>query len=256
MRKLVTSDITNTVAFPVKSGTLNHLQLAYQEAITALANSIIGRVPDTTNCYVLFGCKNTGSGTSYIISAGAIYYNGEVYLVDAVSFTSASGQTAVLSFVTTNYTTNADPVTFTDGVAHNVHTIQKIAIASGVSGSGVCDFANLLTPLALVNDQQATLPASYTVTFKQDKAVFFAAASVDSNITFDFTNAVPGTVVRLKWTYGSGRTLSITAPSGCTVIKDGGNLSAVASANNLLYCIFLGKNESGNNEVSYTLKQF
>ena len=256
MRKLVTTDITNTVAFPVKAGTLNHIQLAYQEALTALANSIIGRLPDSTNCYILFGCKNTGSGTSYVISAGAIYYNGEVYLVDAVSFTAASGQTAVLNFVTTSYTVNADPVTFTDGVAHNVHTIQKIAIASGVSGSGVSDFANLITPLALVNDQQATLPASYTVFFKQDKATFFAAASVDTNITFDFTNAVPGTVVRLKWTYGAGRALTITAPSESTVIKDGGNLSAVASANNLLYCIYLGRNESGNHEVSYTLKQF
>jgi hypothetical protein len=256
MRKLVTTDITNSVGFPVKAGTLNHIQLAYQEALTALANSIIGRLPDSSNCYILFGCKNTGSGTSYVISAGAIYYNGEVYLVDAVSFTAASGQTAVLNFVTTNYTTNADPVTFTDGVAHNVHTIQKIAIASGVSGSGVCDYANTLTPLALVNDQQATLPSTYTVNFKQDKATFFAAASVDTNITFDFTNAVAGTVIRLKWTYGSGRALTITAPSGSTVIKDGGNLSAVASANNLLYCIYLGKNESNNHEVSYTLKQF
>ena len=63
-------------------------------------------------------------------------------------------------------------------------------------------------------------------------------------------------MVRLKWTYGSGKTLSISAPTGCTVIKDSGNLSSVASANNLLYCIYLGVNESGNNEVSYTLKQY
>lgn len=256
MRKLLTSNITNTVAFPVKAGTLNHLQLAYQEAITALANSIIGRLPDSSNAYILYGCKNTGTGLNYIISAGAIYYSGEVYLVDAVTFTAAGGQVAVLNFATTYYTTNADPVTFTDGIAHNVHEIKKLVIASGVSGSGVIDFSSLITPLALVNDQQATFPTTYTVNFKQDKAVFFTAATGNKTVTFDFTNAVAGATVRLKWTFGSSETLTISAPSGSTVIKDSGNLSAVSPANNLLYCIYLGINESGNHEVSYTLKQF
>ena len=257
MRKINTSNVNNTVGMPIKSGSIDHLQLAYQEALTALANSIIGRLPDTSNCYVLYGCVNTGSGLNFIISAGAIYYNSEIYLVDAITFTAASGQTAVLNFSTTYYSTNADPVTFTDGVARNVHQIRSIAIAAATSGSGISDFANILqTPLALVNDQQSALPSSYTVYFKQDKAVFFATAPNSATITFDFTNAVPGTVVRLKWTYGSGKTLSISAPTGCTVIKDSGNLSAVASANNLLYCIYLGVNESGNNEVSYTLKQY
>ena len=257
MRKINTSNVNNTVGMPIKSGSIDHLQLAYQEALTALANSIIGRLPDTSNCYVLYGCVNTGSGLNFIISAGAIYYNSEIYLVDAITFTAASGQTAVLNFGTTYYSTNADPVTFTDGVARNVHQIRKIIIAAATSGSGVSDYSNVLqTPLALVNDQQSVLSSSYTVYFKQDKAVFFASAPNSATITFDFTNAVPGTVVRLKWTYGSGKTLSISAPTGCTVIKDSGNLSSVASANNLLYCIYLGVNESGNNEVSYTLKQY
>lgn len=256
MRKLKTSDITNTVALPIKAGTLVHLQLAYQEAITALANSIIGRLPDSSNAYILYGCKNTGTGLNYIISAGAIYYNGEVYLVDAITFTATSGQVAVFNIVTTQYMTNADPVTFTDGVARNVHEIRKFVPSSGVSGSGIIDFANLLTPLALVNDQQATFPATYTVDFKQDKAVFFAAASGNKTVTFDFTNAVAGNVVRLKWSFAGSETLTISAPSGSTVIKDSGNLSAVSPADNLLYCIYLGLNESGNHEVSYTLKQY
>jgi hypothetical protein len=231
--------------------------LAYQEALTALGNAVIGRLPDLSNLYILFGCVNTGTGLNYIISAGAIYYNGEVYLVDAITFTATAGQVAVANILTTQYNVNADPVTFTNGQSYNVHNIQKIVFSSAAAGSGIGDFSNLLqVPQVLVNDQQATLPASYTVNFKQDKAVFFASASVDSTITFDFTNAIPGTVVRLKWTFGSGRTLTINQPSGCLVIRDSGNLGAVSSANNLLYILYCGKNTNGNHEVSYTLKQY
>lgn len=242
---------------PLKAGTLVHLQLAYQEALTALGNAVVGRLQDLNNLYVLYGCVNSGSGLTYNISAGAIYYNGEVYLVDAVAFTAAAGQVAVGNIVTTQYNVNADPVTFTNGQSYNIHNIQKIVFSAATAGSGIGDFSNLLqVPAVLVNDQQATLPASYTVDFKQDKAVFFAAASVDATITFDFTNAVPGSVVRLKWAFGTGRTLTINQPSGSTIIRDSGNLGAVANANNLLYFLYCGKNTAGNHEVSYTLKQY
>ena len=257
MRTLTTSNITSTAQMPVKSGTLDHIQLAYQEALTALANSVIGRMPDSANMYILYGCANSGTGLSYVISAGAIYYNGEVFLVDATTFTATSGQVAVGNISISQYGTNADPVTFTNGASYNVHNIRKITFASGVSGSGILDFSNLLqVPLVLVNDQQATLPSSYTVNFKQNKATFFASATVNATITFDFTNAVPGNVVRLKWTFGAGLTLTINTPTGSTIIRDSGNLAAVVSANNLLYFIYCGVNGSGLNEVSYTLKQF
>ena len=257
MRKLNVSAISSSVGMPVKSGTLNHIQLAYQEALTALANSVIGRLPDVYNFYVLYGCVNSGSGLNYNISAGAIYYNGEVFLVDATTFTASSGQVAVGTILTTQYSTNADPVTFTDGTLRSVHDIRKIVFASAVSGSGVSDFSAMLqVPGVMVANYQSTLPSNYTINFKQDQSIYFASATVSSTMTFDFTNAVPGTVVRLRWTFGSGLTLNINTPSGATVIKDSGNLSAVAGANNLLYCIYLGLNAAGNNEVSYTLKQY
>jgi len=257
MRKLDVSAVSGSIGLPVKSGTLNHIQLAYQEALTALANSIIGRLPDIYNFYILYGCVNSGSGLNYNISAGAIYYNGEVFLVDATIFTASSGQVAVGTIVTTQYSSNADPVTFTDGTLRSIHNIQKIIFASAVSGSGVCDYsAALQVPGVMVADYEATLPSTYTINFKQDQSIYFASATVNSTMTFDFTNAVPGTVVRLKWTFGAGLTLNINTPSGATVIKDSGNLSSVASANNLLYCIYLGLNAAGNNEVSYTLKQY
>lgn len=241
---------------PVKGGTLLHLQLAYQEALTAMAKNMVARDNDTTRGYILFGLVNSGTILSMNVSAGAIYYNGEVFLVDAFTLTVTVGEVAVASIITTQYNVDADPVTFTDGVARNVHNIRKIRFTSEPSGSGIFDFNDMLTtPLILRNIQENSLGSSYTVKFDQDKTVFFANAAVDTNITFDFTNAVVGSVVRLKWTYGVGRTLTIDTPAGATILKDSGNLANVSDNTNLLYAIYLGLNAAGNHEVSYTLKQ-
>lgn len=255
MRKLDVSAISNTNGMPVKGGTLEHLQLAYQEALTALAKNIVGRNVDVTNAYILYGLVNSGTSSSMNVSAGAVLFSGEVFLVDAFTLTVATA--AVASLSTSYYTTNADPVLFTDGVSRNVHQIRKIVFTDTTAGSGLFDFNNMLqTPLTLQNQVVSALPSSYTVYFKQNTAIFFSTAPNSTTITFDFTNAVPGTVVRLKWTYGSAKTLTVNQPSGSTVIRDSGNLASVASANNLLYMIYLGVNEAGNHEVSYTLKQF
>lgn len=256
MRKLSTANITNSNGMPIKGGTLLHLQLAYEEALTALAKNMVARDNDTTRGYILFGLVNSGTSSSMNVSAGAIYYNGEVFLVDAFTLTVAGGQAAVASITTTQYATDADPVTFTDGVARNVHNIRKITFASAASGSGIFDFDNMLTtPLILRNVQENSLGSTYTVKFDQDKTVFFATAAVDTTITFDFTNAVVGNVVRLKWTYGAGRALTIDTPAGSTILKDSGNLANVSGNTNVLYAIYLGRNAAGNHEVSYNLKQ-
>lgn len=253
MRKLDVSSIGNTTGMPIKGGTLEHVQLAYQEALTAVSKNIIGRDNDTTRAYILFGLVNSGTTGSMNVSAGAVYFNGEVYLVDAFTLTVA--QTAVASISTTYYATNADPVIFTDGVQRNVHQIRKITFADGASGSGLFDFNNMVqSRIGLKNVQVATLPSNYTVKFDQDQTIFFAAASVDTAFTFDLTNALPGTVVRLKWTYGAGRLITFTIPPNVTLIKDSGNLT-VANSTNLLYFLYVGTNAAGDHEISYNIKQ-
>ena len=256
MKKLDTSAISNTVAMPVKSGTLDFVQQAYQEGLTGISNSLIGGKANNNLFYIFWGCQNTGSVLSFIISAGAIFFNGELFLIDATTFTAAAGQVAVGAITTTFYNTNADPVTFTDAISRNVHQIRKILFTAGSTGSRDVDFLNLVgAPNVLLNDQQPTLNASYVLKFTQDRAVFFASATVNSVFTFDFTNAVPGVVVRLKWTFGAGLSLTVTGGTGQTLVKDGGDPNQVSNANNLFYAVYLGKNGSGNDEVSYTLKQ-
>lgn len=140
MKKIGYSYIAAGAAQPFKKGTWKHMQESYYEAIEALLN---GLVVNTTLANALYGCLDSTPGTgTFTISAGAIYYQGEIYLVDAATFTPGGGQTAVCTITTTYYTDpTADPVTFTDAATHNVHEIRTIVIAAGVSGSGTFNFS-------------------------------------------------------------------------------------------------------------------
>lgn len=140
MRKIDESQITSTSEMFFKKGTWTHLQASYTEIFDALMRREFKNASNST-VYVIYGCKNTGAGSNYIISAGAVFYNGEIYLVDAATFTAGVGKTAVATITTTQYTTYADPVTFSDGNPKNVHNIRKMVIAAGTSGSGTKDYS-------------------------------------------------------------------------------------------------------------------
>lgn len=141
MKKLKTSDISTTVGFPVKSGTLQHIQAAYQEAMSSI---IQGLGVDLSKVTILYGCVNsTPGGATFTISAGAVFYNGEIYLVDAATLVTAGPNVVVGVLDTTFFTaTNADPVQFTDLSSKNVHEIRKIKLQLGLSGSGISGDTN------------------------------------------------------------------------------------------------------------------
>lgn len=145
MRKLSIADITNSAAMPMKSGSLEHIQLAYQEAIAASLKEIISSSYDPTIGYVLYGCENSGSGTTYTISEGAVFYNDEVFLVPSASLTTSGSNVVVAQIATTSYTgngVNADPVNFTDGNTYNIHDIRQLNWVLGFSGSQEFNYSN------------------------------------------------------------------------------------------------------------------
>jgi hypothetical protein len=135
MKELKTSDITNSAQMPIKKGTLAFLQQAHIENMEDLLLALLGATGFSLAPIVLYGCVNSGSGSTYNISAGAVLFLGRICRVDSASFTLGGGQSAIYSLVTTQYTTDADPVTFTDGVSRNVHNINKIAISAGTGGA-------------------------------------------------------------------------------------------------------------------------
>ena len=144
MKILDNSDITNTAQLPIKKGTIAFLQDSHKETVISLFKAMVGSTYNVLTPYVLFGLNDSGSGLSHNISGGAIVILGEIFQVDAVAFTSASGEVPYLNFIVDQYTTDADPVTFTDLSVHDVHNIRKYEIVSATSGD--IAFSTLVRP--------------------------------------------------------------------------------------------------------------
>jgi hypothetical protein len=106
---------------------LDHMSEGYTEAITSLSKAIV----NITDPVILHGCVVTQVGQDYTVTAGAIYYDGEIYQVAAHALNSA---TAPNWAIDTTYRAN-NPVVYADSASHNVHEIKtmKIQVASGVT---------------------------------------------------------------------------------------------------------------------------
>ena len=136
MKILDVSAVLDTKQFFPKEGTLQFLQDAHKETVANTMIALIGNSYNPSTIYVMWGCVNSGSGSNFVISAGAIFFNGEVYSVAATSFSTTTGQTAICNLSVSQYTTNADPVTYSDSTTGNIHNIRQIAIVAGTSGTG------------------------------------------------------------------------------------------------------------------------
>lgn len=146
MKKIKTTDITSTSAMPVKKGSLDHLQAAYTETITDLNKAYWSGDRVGTKPMALHGCINSGTGSTFIISAGALILDtySEVFRCDATTVVVPVGQ-VLIGTITTTYLTasDADPVEFSDSTLNNVHEIRKIVWSSGASGSGTLNYSDL-----------------------------------------------------------------------------------------------------------------
>ncbi len=135
MKRLNTSYITSGVGMPIKSGTLDFLQDAHKETASEIVTSLMGYTPDDGVVYILSGCKNSDTIPTYTVSAGIVYYNGEIYNVPAFSLTGSGSSVPYPSLLVTQYTTNADTVEFTDGTPRSVHDIRNFSIALATSST-------------------------------------------------------------------------------------------------------------------------
>gem|GEM_PF-1809933 len=253
MRILDVSAITNSKQFFPKQGTLQFLQDAYKEQLNNICLSLLGSIAySPTTAYVLFGCVNSGSGSNYVISAGAIFYNGEVFSVPAVSLT-ASGNVPVANIVTAQYTVNADPVTYSDATTGNIHNIRTIAIGLGTSGSGISDYSNFVN-VSLVQPSQVLLiggTTAFTPTLSTDpanKGYVDAAVAVKCIYAGNINNSNTPKANQLFPTSGLGSAGSVTVTSGTT---GGENSYTVSHAigNSNYFVTFQGSDIS--NETTY-----
>lgn len=139
MNTILTSSISDpNVQQPFTGKSLQFLQNSYTNIFASIGQSIIGdRNYSGAGFYVISGLRNTGVAPAYVISEGWIYYDGKMYYCSGYSGTPVND---VIGTITTAYDTSIDPVTFTDGVARNVHRVQTIVLSDGVSGSSDLDY--------------------------------------------------------------------------------------------------------------------
>jgi hypothetical protein len=238
MKKLNVSGVSDSAQMKLKSGTLQFLQDANTEAFASLCLALIGANYSSTQVYILWGCVNSGSGSNYNTSAGAVFYNGEIYLVDSAIFT-ISSNVAIFSPITTQYQTNADPMTFSDSSVHNIHDIRKMRIIAGTSGTmnyltakGILEFLppqlnasgvgaltitgtypNLVFSVPTITNNYAALFAGSVnigdIAHGQDFAVTFPSAISTGNyyvmgsIVSNPTSTDPGSDTSMLWTVRS-----------------------------------------------------
>lgn len=241
MRNLNLSAVTPSVGFPPKSGTWDFLQMAYKECIDAMIQAQIGNGYSTSKGYVLYGCELT-SGLGWSVSAGAIYFNGELYISPAQGGTAGVG-TFLVNLAQTQYTgTDADPVLFTDSVARDVHDIIQISYGYGTSGTGtVCDFVDLQrldTPF----ESTVSSLAGDTIYLTHSKfKVYLSALTGAVGFTIDFTDAKRGAEVIIQTGISGTPTITIS-DGGAVAINQWTPPASLAGCSQITYTFkYLGK---------------
>lgn len=225
MKKIKTSDIVGGAAMPIKKGTLDHLQSAYQECLIDIIQTFEAKndteaFPNYGTPIIMYGCRWTGLG----VSQGVVVYGTEMFRCQAVNITLGVGQVVVGTITTTNYTAaDADPVEFSDGALNNVLEIRQIVWSAGASGSGDFDLDDCLL---WGRWQDVTYDAGYltaasgtwtvggssdfNVRWKQEGRTVF----IDYSITGSSISASTGTV-------------TITMPFNATFLKDAHSVAFV-----------------------------
>jgi len=129
MNKIDTGFVVDpSILQPFTSRSLKFLQDADKDMITGVCMYIVGDSYDTAKGYVLSGLTNAGN----IYFTGYIFYNGELYYCSGADITGYANPARLLVDVTNDGV--ADPLTFSDGIARNVHNVRKLKIQDVAAG--------------------------------------------------------------------------------------------------------------------------
>lgn len=168
MKKVLTTLGSGTAGQTYPEESFKHIQDANQDTSNA---SILWKIEDaygsyTTNDVIIVrGLKVTsGSPTApgaCVITAGTIYYNGELYESSGFNAT-ITGSNVVLFTLPATYL-GIDPTPFTDGTLKNVHSMGTCLLTQGGTGTGIKDFS-VGKPIVRTRDHQVTQVATILIT--------------------------------------------------------------------------------------------
>jgi len=137
MKTLDLSAVTPSVGILPQKDTVEHVTSSYLEGVASLAKSMIPISWQTGKLVVLHGCVATGTNPgARTLTAGAVFYNGEVYQVPSASFTTTGSQIGIWTLQDVNTGTESK---LTDGSDVHVLIDNKFVFAAGSSTSGDFD---------------------------------------------------------------------------------------------------------------------
>ena len=141
MNTIKTNSILDpTIQQPFTGRSLAFLQNANKDAMLGLAQGIIGPNYNISNPYILNGVMPYGTNQ---YTKGYFLWNGEVFYCSGKPTTTAFAHIPVLVIVDTPDGT-ADPLTFTDSVGRNVHSIRTLEIKDQLTGTGEFDYSSAI----------------------------------------------------------------------------------------------------------------
>ena len=138
MKKVNVSNISGSTKAPFLKKTHTHYNDAIKETADSIVKSLYGSY-SSGDVIILYGCEiaDTVPGIS-TIDSGAIYYNGEVYLVDADSVLTTGSETLIWDIETTYV--SGDPINYSNNTEYDTHQIDKFKLQAGTSGSGIANY--------------------------------------------------------------------------------------------------------------------
>lgn len=157
MKQIITGAISTPVKQPFTKTSLQHLQQAYKEVLSKIVKTkSIGAVEGGTpnDAYIISGLDNYAiiMPSTYQISAGMLFWNGSLYILENGLNVTTSGGSVVCVYIETTYAAT-DPVLMSDNSLEYVHQNKRLHLEAGVSGSGgstnpdysyLCDFSQLV----------------------------------------------------------------------------------------------------------------
>lgn len=167
MKRLKTESLTGSLKAPYAKVAVDHVQSNALEVANSLARGIIGNY-SASNLYVLHGCVVTVVTSTAAITAGAIYYNGEIYQVAAATGIAGSGGANwVWKVLDTSVQSK-----FSDNNTYDWMQTKSIIFTGGLTGTGIADYNSVLVVyplttynLALTNSYTSSPNATYIKEF-------------------------------------------------------------------------------------------
>ena len=140
MKKLDWTAVTASNGLVFEEQTFEHINNGHKDSYISFVKANIPSAWHTGKLVILYGCVDSGTPPARNLSAGAVYYNGEIYQVDSASFTTTGLDIGIWTLVDVDSgSTESTIKTATSSFLSHVLVNSKFVFAAGLSGSGTFD---------------------------------------------------------------------------------------------------------------------